>query len=455
MKSDPPMNAADLFAAIVEHSAVAIIAKDLDGTVRAWNHAAEETFGWTAEEMIGQSIRRLIPDDRQDEEDQILGAIGRGERAALRETVRLRKDGSRVHISVQVSPIRDKAGTIVGASKIARDITEELLTNRALHEAETRFGVLADNIAQLAWIADSKGVISWFNRRFFDFTGLSYETMRGPDRGENVVHPEHRDRVAAYYDASIAAGEEFEDTFPMRGADGTYRWFLTRVVPVRGPDGAVTQWFGTNTDITELRDAERRIELLLMEVNHRSKNLLSVVQSMARRTASSGEDFIPRLEQRIAALAANQDVLVQRNWSPVPLRELIDAQLSVIEQAKAQTEVIGPDVVIQSKTAEAMSMALHELAHNAEKYGAYSVPQGRVVIGWQIVGEERDAEFVLEWAESGGPAVAAPGEPGFGTRIIRDVPKARLGGEVAVDYAQTGFRFTLHCPAANVLAQPD
>jgi two-component system CheB/CheR fusion protein len=117
--------------------------------------------------------------------------------------------------------------------------------------------------------------------------------------------------------------------------------------------------------------------------------------------------------------------------------------------------LIGPDVVVQSKTAEAMSMALHELAHNAEKYGAYSTPEGRVVIGWQIVGEGPGAEFVLEWAESGGPAVAAPGEPGFGTRIIRDVPKARLGGEVEVDYAKTGFRFTLHCPAANVLAQPD
>jgi len=252
---------------------------------------------------------------------------------------------------------------------------------------------------------------------------------------------------------SIETGTELRETFPLRRHDGTYRWFLCTAIPHRSADGKVDFWFGTATDITEQRDAERRIELLLMEVNHRSKNLLSVVQSMARRTAASGDDFIPRLEQRIAALAANQDVLVQRNWAPVPLRELIDAQLSVIEQARAQTEVIGPDVVIQSKTAEAMSMALHELAHNAEKYGAYSTPKGRVVIGWQIAGAGPDAEFVLEWAESGGPEVDPPGSEGFGTRIIRDVPKARLGGEVEVDYARTGFRFTLHCPAGNVLAQ--
>jgi PAS domain S-box-containing protein len=454
VRNDAPMSEAELFAAIVEHSAAAIIAKDLEGTVLVWNKAAEHAFGWSAQEMIGQSIRRLIPADRHDEEDLILQAVGRGELVALRQTVRLRKDGSSVNISVQISPIRDQAGTIVGASKIARDITEELRTRQELHQIESRFAVMADNISQLAWIALAEGGVVWWNRRWMDFTGVDQATALGTG-WHAFAHPDHLDRVLEATRQSIETGTELRETFPLRRHDGTYRWFLCTAIPHRSADGKVDFWFGTATDITEQRDAERRIELLLMEVNHRSKNLLSVVQSMARRTASSGDDFIPRLEQRIAALAANQDVLVQRNWSAVPLRELIDAQLSVIEQAKAQTEVIGPDVVIQAKTAEAMSMALHELAHNAEKYGAYSVPEGRVVIGWQILGEEADAEFVLEWAESGGPAVAAPGEPGFGTRIIRDVPKARLGGEVAVDYAQTGFRFTLHCPAANVLAQPD
>ena len=449
------MNEAELFAAIVEDSDAAIIAKDLEGRVLAWNRAAQRIFGWTAGEMVGQSIRRLIPDERQEEEDLTLASVGRGESIALAETKRLRKDGSLIDISVMVAPIRNPAGTIFGASKIARDITAELRTRASLHEVETRFALLADNIAQLAWIADSNGVITWFNRRFFDYTGMTYEQMRGPDRGESVVHPDHMKRVAEYYDRSIKAGEEWEDTFPIRRADGQYRWFLTRVVPVRSDDGAIVNWFGTNTDVTELRDAERRIELLLMEVNHRSKNLLSVVQSMARRTAGSNDDFIPRLEQRIAALAANQDVLVQRNWSPVPLRELIEAQLLFLEQAESQTQIVGPDVVVQSNTAEALSMALHELATNAEKYGAYSVPKGLVKISWDVGGTGSDAEFVLRWTESGGPPVPQNGEPGFGTRIIRDVPSGRLRGEVETEYAPQGFRFTLRCPAANVLAQTE
>ena len=454
MRNDPPMNAADLFAAIVEDSDAAIIAKDIEGNVIAWNRAAEKVFGWSAQEMIGQPIRRLIPADRQHEEDSILASIRAGQSVDRLETVRLHKDGSPIDIAVLVSPIHDKAGNIIGASKIARDITEELRTRKALQDYETRFALMADNITQLAWIGDAEGSLYWYNRRWFDYTGTTLEEMAGWG-WEKVHHPDHVDRVVAHVKEGFGSATEWEDTFPLRGADGQYRWFLTRAVPLKDAAGKVLCWFGTNTDVTELRDAERRIELLLMEVNHRSKNLLSVVQSLARRTASTGEDFIPRLEKRIAALSVNQDVLVQRNWSPVPLRELIDAQLLFLEQAANQTEIVGPAVVIQSNTAEALSMALHELATNADKYGAYSVPGGMVKISWDVGGTGSDAEFVLRWIESGGPSVPQNGKPGFGTRIIRDVPKGRLRGEVETEYAPRGFRFTLRCPAANVLALPE
>ena len=448
------MLTADLFAAIVEGSDAAIIAKDLDGCVLTWNQAAQNAFGWTAAEMIGQPIRRIIPANRQAEEDEILATIRRGESVDRLETVRLHKDGSLIPIAVLVSPIRDASGTIIGASKIARDIRDEVQTRTALRESEARFELMADNITQLAWIGDAEGSLYWYNRRWFDYTGTTLEEMAGWG-WERVHHPDHVDRVVAHVKQGFGTGTEWEETFPLRGADGQYRWFLTRAVPLKDEAGKVVCWFGTNTDVTELRDAEQRIEVLMMEVNHRSKNLLSVVQSMARRTASTSEDFIPRLERRIAALAANQDVLVQRNWSPVPLRELIDAQLLFLEQAQNQTQINGPDVVIQSNTAEALSMALHELATNADKYGAYSVPGGLVKITWDVGGTGADAEFVLRWTESGGPPVPQNGEPGFGTRIIRDVPSGRLRGEVETEYAPQGFRFTLRCPAANVLALPE
>ena len=448
------MEQADLFAAIVEHSDAAIISKNIDGQVLSWNRAAELIFGWTAEEMIGQPLRRIIPADRQDEEEHMLDLIKRGESVARIETVRLRKDGSEVPIAVLISPVRDQSGAVIGASKIARDITEELQTRAALQDIETRFGVMADNISQLAWIANPDGGIFWFNRRWFEYTGLTKDEVRGYG-WQTILHPDHTKRVNERIALDLASGDDWEDTFPMRGKDGQYRWFLSRASSQRDAAGKILYWFGTATDVTELRDAERRIELLLMEVNHRSRNLLSVVQSMARRTAASSEDFIPRLERRIAALATNQDVLVQRNWTAIPLRELIEAQLLFLEQAETQTELSGADVVVQPATAEALSMTLHELATNAEKYGAYSVPAGTVRISWDIGGTGADAEFVLRWTESGGPPVPQNGEPGFGSRIIRDVPKGRLRGEVETEYAPQGFRFTLRCPAVNVLAAPE
>ena len=448
------MDPAGLYAAIVKHSDAAIISNDTDGIVLSWNRAAELMFGWTANEMIGQSLRRIIPADRQDEAERILDLIRRGESVPRIETVRLRKDGSEISIAVLISPLFDGTGTVIGASKIAHDITGELQTRNALTDIETRFGLLADNISQLAWIANPAGGILWFNRRWFDYTGLTPEELQGYG-WQRMLHPEHIERVNQRIAVDLASGDDWEDTFPILGKDGQFRWFLSRASPQRDAAGKIINWFGTATDITQQREAERRIELLLMEVNHRSKNLLSVVQSMARRTASTSEDFIPRLERRIAALAANQDVLVQRNWAAVPLRELIAAQLLFLEQADAQTQVSGPDMVIQPGTAEALSMTLHELATNAEKYGAYSVPAGLVRISWDIGGTAADAEFVLRWTESGGPKVVQNKEPGFGSRIIRDVPRGRLRGEVETEFAPQGFRFTLRCPAANVLAAPE
>ena len=448
------MNPAELYAGIIDSSDAAIFTLGLDRRIMTWNAAAERIFGWSATEMVGQTLDVIIPEPSRQKPDWITPKILAGERTGKIEVVRLRKDGSPVNIAALVSPLRNAADEIIGSSTIARDITEELLSRSALNEAKSRFGLVADNISQLVWIAHPDGAIYWYNKRWFEYTGTTLDTMQGFG-WRAVHHPDHVDRVTAMYISNMAAGAEWEDTFPLRNTDGQYRWFLTRCVPSRGADGAILSWFGTNTDVTALRDAEQRINVLMMEVNHRSKNLLSVVQSLARRTAAAGEDFIPRLERRIGALSANQDVLVERNWSAVPLQELIAAQLKFLEQAAAQTQLSGPDVVIQPATAEALSMTLHELATNAEKFGAYSVPAGLVQLDWDVSGMGSDAEFVLRWTESGGPRVRQNGKPGFGSRLIREVPRGRLRGQVEIEFAPQGFRFTLRCPAENVLAPHD
>lgn len=456
-------DAAALLAAIVESSDDAIVGKALDGRILSWNAAAARIFGWSAEEIVGRNVRDLIPADRQAEEDAIIATISRGARHPTFETVRQRKDGSLVDVAVTVSPVLDAEGTVIGASKIARDISDDRLFRQRLATSEQRFRLLADNMSQLAWIADPAGRAVWFNKRWYDFTGLTEaQSLDAASRGD-VHRPDLLGPTRQRFLKQVVAGEDWEDTFPLRGADGEWRWFLSRAKPIRDGDldggrggrrggggGPIAYWFVTHTDVTEMRDAEQRIELLLQEVNHRSKNMLAIVQSLARRTDIDRPDFIERLEQRIHGLAVNQDLLVRRAWSSVPVREMVEAQLRPLTDLKGQVTLDGPEIDLSPGAAEALAMAMHEMAVNAVKYGALSVPDGGVTVRWEIVTEPEGGRFRMEWIERGGPAVTAPSRRGFGSRIIVDVPRVKLQAAIATNYAPQGFCWSLDCALSAI-----
>lgn len=453
-----------LLAAIFESCDDAIVSKKLDGTITSWNPAAERLFGYSAGDILGRSIRLLIPDDRQHEEDEIIARIMQGERVLPFHTIRRRKDGTDIQVTVTVSPVRDADGRIVGASKIARELGELDLARQALAESEARFKMMADNISQLAWIADSEGSLFWYNRRWFDYTGTGMDEMEGWG-WQSVHHPDHLDRVVDRYRQSLASGDPWEDIFPLRGADGKYRWFLSRARPINGPDGNIQFWFGTNTDITEQREQNEAIENLLREVNHRAKNMLTLIMALARRSAPGNEEFLKRFMRRIQALAANQDLLVERAWRSVDMADLVDAQLAfAIDRAKSALTHAGPRVELTARAAETLGLALHELATNALKYGALSQlgdadagrnagqsearTGGRVDIGWTLEG----GRIRIEWTETGGPPVAAPEREGFGSSVIRDIPAATLDADVRLAYDDAGLRWTFDAPAENLLA---
>jgi len=442
MKRSADLLAEAHLSAIVQSSDDAIVSKSLDGIVQSWNPAATRIFGFTEEEILGQSIRKLIPQDRQAEEDEIIARIARGERVQSFETIRQRKDGTQFHVSLTVSPILAPDGTVVGASKIARDVSARHAAQTALAERELRLRMLADNISQLAWVTDRQGALLWLNKRWYDFTGLS-EAQSLVSRTA-AHHPDHVERVTAKFDADIAAGREWEDTYPLRGRDGTYRWFLARAKPIHDESGAIVNWFGTNTDVTEMLEKEEQIRLLLMEVNHRSKNMLAVVQALARRSGGGDPDFLRRFENRLSSLSANQDLLVRRGWQHIPMAELADAQLAILDRdSRALVKVCGPDVLLSPRTAEIIGMALHELATNALKYGALSQPGGQVWLWW----EETAEHFVIAWRERGGPRVAQPETSGFGTTLIRHIPARSLKADVTLDYAPDGLAWRLACDA--------
>ncbi len=209
-----------------------------------------------------------------------------------------------------------------------------------------------------------------------------------------------------------------------------------------------------HVDIDERKRHEEQITLLLREVNHRSKNMLSVVQAIARQTvAANPNDFIDRFAERIEALAASQDLLVKNDWRGVDLQELARSQLGHFKDlVDKRIELRGPPLFISASAAQTIGMALHELATNAGKYGALSDGCGGVEVDWSLeCGKDGGDTFAIGWRERGGPAVTAPVQAGFGSTVLCQVAKESLDAKVELNYASTGLVWRLQCPAAEVI----
>ena len=207
-------------------------------------------------------------------------------------------------------------------------------------------------------------------------------------------------------------------------------------------------------DITERKRHEKQAELLMREVNHRAKNMLAVVQSIARQTAATEpEDFIARFNDRIQALSKNQDLLVKNQWNGVDIAELVRSQLAHFEDLiGGRIEMKGPSLYISASAAQTLGMALHELSTNAGKYGALANADGRLEVGWSLecTGEAPET-FEITWREYGGPSVTAPAKKGFGSTVITRMAMESLDAKVDLDFAAAGLSWHLRCPSKEVV----
>ncbi len=232
---------------------------DVDGIVTEWGGGAEKVTGFSASDMLdrpGEAI--FVPEDLAAGVPERERATARRDGQAVDERWHQKKDGARFFAVGRLVALRDRSGDLHGYAKILRDATLTKRAELALQDALLSFRGLADNMSQFAWMADPAGNIFWYNKRWFAYTGTTLETMKGWG-WKAVYHPEHIDRVVKSYTRAIRTGLPWEDTFPLRRADGVYRWFLSRAVPVRDENGAITRWFGTNTDIDESMRAQQSL----------------------------------------------------------------------------------------------------------------------------------------------------------------------------------------------------
>jgi PAS domain S-box-containing protein len=301
-----------LLAAIVGSSDDAMISKNLDGTITSWNKSAERLFGYTAEEAIGQHITLIVPWERRSEEEEILRHLTRGERVEYFETVRRRKDGTSLDVSLTISPIRDVAGKMIGASKVARDVTEKKRIERALRESEERFRAIVDTTPECVKLISADGTVLLMNSPGLQMVGAhSSEEVVGKNVYD-LIAPEDRDRFKAFNE-SVCEGGQGSLEFEIVGLEGKRRHMETHAVPLRNPDGTVVH-LGISCDISERKQAE---------------------------------ELLRRSEERFRALVtASSDVIYRMNPNWSEMREL-DGRGFVADTGKPRkdwlNEYIHPD----------------------------------------------------------------------------------------------------------------
>jgi PAS domain S-box-containing protein len=363
-----------------------------------------------------------------------------------------RPDGSRVPVLANFAALRNAQGEITGAIISFMDISDRKQSEEVRRNILARFQVLADNMPALCWMANADGWIFWYNRRWYDYTGTTPETQEG--WGWEAFHdPKILPAVTERWKASIATGQPFEMVFPLKGADGVFHHFLTRIVPLRDKEGRVAQWFGTSTDITNERKAEERQRLLTNELAHRSKNLMTVIQSVASRSLSGTRTLAEAREalmQRIHAIARSQSVLLDEGFEGAPIGDIVRLEF---EAFSSRVKVAGPDVILNPKAAQTFALLVHELATNATKYGALSLPEGQVAIHWSVEGDGAEARFKFHWRERDGPPVIPPTRQGFGRTLLEKVVAQEFGAQPKINFAPDGIRYEIDAPLAIVVVE--
>jgi two-component sensor histidine kinase len=410
-----------------------------------WVH--NPRLGIAAEEMIGHTHAEIAPGEPDQGADLKRSALATGETASGAISITSRTEGIR-HYDLTVSPTRDPSGEIDGILCTAVDVTEKRLFDVRLAAMAAqvatsyrRFELALENSPITVFEQDRDQRYSFIYNPpaaslAEDFIGRTdAEVLTGPD--VQRLGPVKR-RVI-----ETRQGERLEIEIGIGERSRYYDlWLEPRILPSGEVEGVI----GTALDLTDRRRNEQQMRLVMRELTHRSKNLLAVIQAMARKTASMAPDvdsFIRDFSARLRAIAASHDLLVAESWSGAELGALLTASLSqTIDPDAPGIRIAGPPVKLSPDSTQTLGLAFHELAMNAVKHGALSVPGGRLDVTW----EHSDREVRFTWRESDGPKTGKPSRTGFGRVLLERLVGASMDGTVTLDFQQEGLVCTIRFP---------
>jgi PAS domain S-box-containing protein len=441
---------------LVLRSPVAMVLRWGEAGVMLYNDAYAELAGDRHPQLIGALVREISPVIPQMTEDALKAVMGGATLHYQDQPRTVRRSGraEQVWLNVDYLPAPGEDGTIAGVLGILIETTARVLAERAqaeTRESERRLSA-ALSLARLgAFDWDLKTRQATFDARAREIFGFTRDEPLTVDRiFERINRKDAADMVAAAAKDRAAGRTRYEREFRVHLPDGTVRDVVSISDISPDLDGKERRTVGVFDDVTARRSAEHRQRILINELNHRVKNSLATVQSIAAQTLRSAPDLTSArsaFEARLVALAATHDVLTAESWHGARLSDVAASALAPFEAtSRPQVDRSGPAVWLTAQRALALSLALHELATNAAKYGALSVPEGRVVIRWSQTAED---ELTLTWTETGGPQVTAPERSGFGTRLLeRNLPR-ELDAEVALTFEPEGVRCEIRFKVAS------
>ncbi len=364
----------------------------------------------------------------------------------------LRKDGAIIWVRKTVGCVRKGDGSIDYLVSVIEDISARKQAEKELRENEERFrSSLLQSPLPISLFDDREQILA-ISQSWLEQSGYLREEL---PRLEDWMIRAYGERSAELLERLrqiiIISTEPEARSAELKicTKDGRERLWSFLSSPLATQSDGRRLFVCVAQDVTDQKAHEEQIQLLMREINHRAKNLLSLVQAIARQTAARDpENFIERFTERIQALAANQDLLVRNEWQGVDVEDLVRAQLAhFTDLVGSRITVHGSPVRLNAAAAQAIGLALHELATNAGKYGALSVEPGRVDVGWRLDGDI----FAMSWTESNGPPVSPPKRRGFGTTVVDPMVRQTVNGEVHLDFIPSGVAWNLTCPAANAL----
>jgi PAS domain S-box-containing protein len=432
------------YRATFENAGVGIA--HLSPDVKKWlrvNGTFARIVGYSPDELLSKSVQDIThPDDLESivTQDEHLRS-GKVDSYEMEKRY-VRKDGTPVWVHITGTAVRRNDGTVDYFVAFVQDISAQKHAEQLLQRQATLLNQSHDAI--LTMKIGGRGIVYW---------SRGAEMLYGYSAAEAIGRVSHE----LLQTCAIVPIEEIEAQVVEQGSwygelthttrDGHKIVVESRLVRV-SYDGE-TYTLETNRDITQRKRAEQQVHLLMREMNHRAKNMLSLVHAIARQTAArEPEDFIERFTERIQALAANQDLLVRNEWQGIDVEDLVHAQLAhFADLAGSRIAVHGAKLRLKASTAQTIGLALHELATNAGKYGALSTDKGRVDICWGTDGDT----LTMSWTEHEGPPVSAPKRCGFGTTVMETMAERGVDGKVDLDYAPSGLTWRLTCPTANAL----